>query len=578
MKKTQLLIFLLFVAMTQMTFGQGINIFNIDTTNYPTIKAKFYVFDKDGNQARPSASELSITENGVPRTITGVSCPASKPPQNVSIAMSIDISGSMGLSDFGEKPVELGKVTATTLCNSIAMPPSEFALQTCDDKALIIQDFTKNRDKIINAIKPIYAKGGNNFVEHLLNQITGLLNIAKTGKNKRVAVLYTDAWWFALSPKDLKSCIDTCKKYNIEFYTVIYSRPEAEPKGIKSSLNEICKNTGGFLYDGVTSQEVAKDIAIRIQKTAQGEELCDITWESGATCYGGNVNVELSWQNQITKSSYKKPTKAVASLKISPSFVSFGKISNPTIKDTTITLSALNSDFTINDIKLKFGSSIFSIVNTNFPLTIPKNTSKTITLRCTPIDSSFNYVSFEIETNLCSFYFSANSVFPGKKMTTQTLKLTHPNGGEVFVAGSDTIITWEGISPTDTVSLNYSIDSGKTWKTITNKATGLKYEWKNIPLPSSINCLIKVEQKDLKSNLDTSKTGKLLFTLNGHTSVVYNISWSPDGSRVATSSGDKTGKIWDANSGLLLNTLNGHTGWVYHVCPFNVLSNKPLFA
>ena len=67
------------------------------------------------------------------------------------------------------------------------MPPSEFALQTCNDNALIIQDFTTNKQKVLSAISPIQAEGNNDFVEQLLNRLTGLLNIAKQGKNKKQA-------------------------------------------------------------------------------------------------------------------------------------------------------------------------------------------------------------------------------------------------------------------------------------------------------------------------------------------------------------------------------------------------------
>lgn len=76
---------------------------------------------------------------------------------------------------------------------------------------------------------------------------------------------------------------------------------------------------------------------------------------------------------------------------------------------------------------------------------------------------------------------------------SQTLRLTSPNGGEKLVVGENTIITWEGISPSENVSLEYSIDKGNTWKLITNKAAGLQYKWNNIPNETSNECLIRVK-------------------------------------------------------------------------------------
>jgi WD40 repeat protein len=545
--------------------SQSLSLFEVDASNFPTMKAKFYAFDAAGQQQRLSSSEITLKENGIARTITSVSCPPQQPPKTVSIAMSIDISGSMGYGDFGEIPVELGKKTATELCNAVTMPPSEFALQTCHATAFILQDFTKDRSTILGLIPPIRAGGDNDFVEHLLNKLTGLLSLAKNGKNKRVAVLYTDAWWYALKPIELKSCLDTCNKYNIEFYAVIYSRKESEPNGIKASLQELCSTTGGNLYDGITSTSAALDIAHNIQQVSQGSTPCDITWTSEPSCQQENASVVLTWQSQTATASYVPPVGAIASISITPNFVAFGRRLPSTQIDTTLTLTANNSDFTVTGINRTFGSADFSVVNTNFPLFIPRNTSKTITLRTAPSDSGLKYASFEIVTDNCLAYFSAYRGFPGKKATASTLKLTRPNGGETFAVGSDTVITWDRIAPSDTVTLEYSHDNGLTWKRLTNQATGLKYLWNNMPRPTSAQCLVRVKQGARNADANAPMDTNAVLTLTGHTSDVCGIAFSPDGSRIATASLDKTSKVWDATTGALILTLTGHTDIVWGI-------------
>ena len=66
-----------------------------------------------------------------------------------------------------------------------------------------------------------------------------------------------------------------------------------------------------------------------------------------------------------------------------------------------------------------------------------------------------------------------------------------------------------------------------------------------------------------------SDAGKEIFTLTGpagHTSSVFSVCISVDGTRVVTGSSDKTANIWDAATGDVLRTLQGHTNLVWSVC------------
>ncbi|KAJ1513261.1 WD repeat-containing protein 5, partial [Coelomomyces lativittatus] len=55
---------------------------------------------------------------------------------------------------------------------------------------------------------------------------------------------------------------------------------------------------------------------------------------------------------------------------------------------------------------------------------------------------------------------------------------------------------------------------------------------------------------------------ELLWTIKGHTRAISSVKFSPDGSMLASSSLDKTTKIWSVDTGACMKTLKEHKGGI----------------
>ncbi len=529
--------------------SQSLSLFDIDVKNFPQVKAKFWAFDKDGKQiTNLSHSDIELIENGQARTITNVSCPPHTTLKPISSVLTMDVSGSMK----GER-LRIIQEAATLWVNGLKLGISECAVTSFDDYNYLNQDFTTDLYKLLKAINNLDTKIGTDYNEGLLNSMAGALQISRLGKHKRIIVFLTDG--LPEFEPQVSKIIDEANLQNCTIYSVVV--------GMKcpKSLKDISIQTGGKWYENINTHEETQNVYREILKNTQGGNPCEISWNSGTNCNAGITNVELLFKSLglKTNTSYQSPSSIISKMEFNPKFISFKNPSLGVKVDKKITVTAKNSDINVSNIFLT--NDNYSIIPSSFSL--KKNESKELIISYIAKEKGYTYCKLDFETNMCQFAFYASGGVTGEPPSQKTLDITKPIAGDLFVVGSDTIITWQGIPEEDVVSLEYSIDNGINWNLITSSAIGLKYNWENIPKPSTTNCKIRAKQVDRGNTKGSSST--LQFTLQGHKDNIPHIAWSPDGSRVATASSDKKSVIWDANTGTAIHSLNAHGGQILHI-------------
>jgi hypothetical protein len=150
-----------------------------------------------------------------------------------------------------------------------------------------------------------------------------------------------------------------------------------------------------------------------------------------------------------------------------------------------ITWSATDN---ISDVKIEFSTdagSTYNVIETS-----------------TPNDGSYSWGIPAFNSSKCLVRVSdaadgtpwdvSNAFFQLSDGSGPSLTLLQPNGGELWVAGTDETIQWESRDIPSKVKLEYSPDGGDHWHLInTNLTNNGTFEW-TVPDTSSITCLVRI--------------------------------------------------------------------------------------
>lgn len=550
--KLSTLVFLLVSMLCTRAAGQSLSVFGIDESQFPTVKAKFYAFQKDGSPV-PNLipGKLLVLENGTLRTVTSVTCPSPKVEQ-ISLTLSIDVSGSMGATaDFlSEQPMLLAKEYARSLVDAIAAPPSQITLQMADRKSYVIHDLSTDKSKILQSINGFSPAGGNDYLDQLLHPQTGALMLARSGAFKRHVLVVTDGQWGRLSPTDSAQCVALCKADNITFHVVLVGGNQADERGIMTTLLGIASATGGVAVTSIRTSAEARKFALELHQKIQGGQPCEITWTSDSSCTRERrVFVMIPVIPVEADAMYIAPDNSFIDLTLDKTSLSFGAIKPNTTALQSVTIAARNYPVTVKKITssdLRF--SVVDYAGTPPPFVLQPGDSRVLSVRFAPIDSGYSFSEIMISHTGCSSSsIQLSGGFPYKRASVLSLKLITPNGGEDYGVGERPTVFWSGVLPEDTVRVDISTDNGGSWTTLAERATGLSQPWQ-VPYSVSDSCRARITQLRPSNSVMTT--------------VVFPKSimpqWNKKGDQLMTfATNDNSAKVWYSESGQSITSYKG---------------------
>lgn len=482
MKKIIFIIITTLLINFQILNSNNLELYNINTDNFPEITADL-IYIK--NFKSVEINNIDFKENGIEIT-PKLTCPDASNPEPVSVILTIDVSASMGsIIDFANNysRLKIAKDAAKLWVDNMDYSNnSECAITSFSTQSYLNQNFSKNTDQLNNVINEMQPLRSTSFNEGILGLPGGGATVAKNAKHKNVIIFLTDG----ISEIDYNTALNALNENNSIFYPIGFEN------NLTPELKDLAKATGGIFYEKVNSAETLLSIYEKLLFITSGAKPCKLEWESQSCLIDNIIDITV---NDETNQIYNYTIGANKLLKIkykNTNYIKFGIVTTGTSATEEITIEAINDDIYIENIINNNNNFTIEWTSNQPPFTLKVGETASFDLTYNANDELYTAVAFQFNTDACSgkkFYASAGDQDLGNKDIE--IKLEFPNGGEKFLALSDTIINYSGVAPDDNVLIEFSSDDGYSWSDLSKDVNNHKYDWSKLPDINSDSCLIR---------------------------------------------------------------------------------------
>lgn len=436
-------------------------IINVNSVDYPQLESQMFFFDDSGKPVFAEQSEVKLEENGKSIEEFLLSCPIDPAPQATHYVIAVDVSESMDV-----ERVTLAEQALVQFANNIDFTKDFATLIYFTDRSVVALSKSQDKDAFLLKSFITVSRQPTNLDSALLQE-NAIIDIAVSGGDNPVIVLITDG------EGDFNTEKVSTKLGDIPLYSILlgsdYNRDLQDLSGGLAALSFADILDFPYLINSVRA----------VVAHAAGYQPCRVNWSSQSCDTLNEVTVQ--WREASHEYTFRiNPTDLDEIKYFNTNQIEFGNVG---IGEhfRSISIGTNNGDLSIS--KIRSNNPKFEVV-TSMPMKVTPFSSPVVTVKYTATDNLYEVAEFTIEYNECNsskFYASA-----GKKISGSDgeLEIISPNGGEVFYINDIIEIKWRGVSPRDTVTLEYSADKGENWYIITDNATSLSYKW---ILPESVS-------------------------------------------------------------------------------------------
>jgi|GEM_PF-2731768 len=482
MKKIILIFISSLIICSQILNSNTLELYNINTDNFPVITADL-IYIKNFKPININIIDFKENGNDI---IPKLNCPDVSNPEPVSVILTIDVSASMGsIIDFtnNQSRLKIAKDAAKLWVNNMDYSNnSECAITSFSTTSYLNQNFTNKPATLTKAIDELQPLQSTSFNEGILGIPGGGATVAKNAKHKNVIIFLTDG----VSEIDYNSTLNALNESNSVFYPIGFENK------LTPELKKLSELTGGIYYEKVNSAESLLAIYEKLLFITSGGLPCKLEWLSQSCRINNNIDITI---NGETNSNYNFTIEENKLIKINyttTNYIKFGIVPTGTSATKEIKIEAINDDIYIENIINENNNFTINWKSHQPPFILKLGETATFDLTYNANDELYTAVAFQFNTDACTgtkFYASAGDQDLGNK--DLKIKVDFPNGGEKFLALSDTIINYSGVAPDDNVLIEFSSDDGFSWSDISTDVNNLNYDWSVLPDINSDSCLIR---------------------------------------------------------------------------------------